>query len=170
MKSREFETSRLRFRPFRREDLDDLHSLFTDPAVRRYLWDDLIISRQTVVEVIGSSIESFEQNRFGLWCLSFRDKGGLIGFAGLRHFGDPREVEVLYGIAPTHWNQGLATEAALAVLDYGFLHAGLDTIYARADTPNTASIRVMEKCGMMFLERGLAKLSHRRAGDGPDPT
>jgi ribosomal-protein-alanine N-acetyltransferase len=156
MDSREFETSRLRFQPFRREDLDDLHRLFTEPQVRRYLWDDRLITREKAAEVIELSIESFEQNRYGLWCLFLRDSNaGLIGFAGLRQFGDPPEVEILYGIAPSHWNRGLATEAAAAMLDYGFRQAGLDTLYARADTPNTASIKVMQKCEMAFFDRGL---------------
>ena len=41
------------------------------------------------------------------------------------------------------------------MLDYGFRQAGLDTLYARANTPNAGSIKVMQKCGMTFFDRGL---------------
>jgi RimJ/RimL family protein N-acetyltransferase len=44
----------------------------------------------------------------------------LIGFAGLRPFGEPEQVEVLYALLPAHWRRGLASEAARAVLRFGF--------------------------------------------------
>ena len=153
--SREIGTSRLRLRPFGREDLDDLHRLWTDSHVRRFLWDDKIISREQAVEIIESSVDSFDRYGFGFWCIFPPDTLELIGFAGLRRFGDPPEVELLYGIAPSHCGRGLATEAATAMIDYAFRRVGLEIIFARADAPNAASTRVMQKCGMKFLSRGI---------------
>lgn len=46
-------------RPFIREDVDDLRRLWVDPAMRKYLWDDEVISRETAVEVVEASLESF---------------------------------------------------------------------------------------------------------------
>lgn len=76
----------------------------------------------------------------------------MIGFCGLRPIGESADVEILYGIAPRLWGQGLATEAARAVLDFGFRAAGLSRIYAGADPPNRASFRVIEKLGMRYAE------------------
>jgi [ribosomal protein S5]-alanine N-acetyltransferase len=137
------ETARLCLRPFAPADVDDLHRLWTDAAVRRYLWDDEVIDRETVVEVVESSRESFRTQGFGFWTLAFRgDDAG----------GGP-EVEILYGVAPAHWGGGIATEAVRAVLRFGFERVGLATIFAGADPPNVASIRVMEKLGMTFARR-----------------
>jgi len=64
-------------------------------------------------------------------------------------------VVVLYGIAPSRWGEGFATEAALAMLRYGFEEAGLDRILGIADRENVASRRVLEKIGMTFEEHVL---------------
>ena len=149
----QIETARLRLRPWRAEDVDDLHRLWTHPEVRRYLWDDLIITPEQAAEVISSSLACFEEHGFGQWVISPKAEAAVIGFCGFRFFGDPPEVEILYGVDPTHWGQGLATEAARAVLRYGFEEPGLDRIYAGADPPNTASFRVMEKAGLRFDKR-----------------
>jgi ribosomal-protein-alanine N-acetyltransferase len=147
------ETRRLQIRPFIPDDVDALHRHWTHPEVRKYLWDDLVISREQAVEVVESSITSFAQRGFGLWAVFPKDQDELVGFCGFRLFNDPPEVEILYGISPAHWGQGLATEAAQAMLRCGFEEHGFERIYAGADPPNTASFRVMEKCGMRFARR-----------------
>ncbi len=141
---REFETIRLRLRPFIADDLDHLHHLWINPDVRRYLWDDLEISRDRAAGEIVKSSESLRSRGFGFWALILKDDETLIGFCGLRVFADPADIELLYGIAPSHWGQGLATEAAAAVLNYGFQACRLPKIYAGADAPNRASFRVIE--------------------------
>jgi ribosomal-protein-alanine N-acetyltransferase len=151
------ETARLMMRPVAADDVDDLHRLWTDPDVRKFLWDDRIIPRETAIGVIESSVESFKTNGFGFWNLYFKDDPKLVGFCGLRHFDDPRtesrEVEILYGVVEELWGQGLATESAKAVLRFGFEQCQLERIYAGADPPNAASFRVMEKLGMKFARR-----------------
>jgi ribosomal-protein-alanine N-acetyltransferase len=77
----------------------------------------------------------------------------LIGFCGFRYFYQPdqsRQVELLYGLAPTDWGQGLATEAARAVLNYAFRTQLFRRVYARTDEPNHASVGVLRRLGMKF--------------------
>jgi [ribosomal protein S5]-alanine N-acetyltransferase len=149
----EIETARLRLRPCVEGDVDALHRLWTDPDVRRYLWDDEVITRGQAAEVVGESAESFDAYGFGQWVISPKEGGELVGFCGLRHFGEPPEVEVLYGLAPQFWGRGLATEAARVMLADGFGRLGLERIYAGTDPPNAASLRVIEKVGMSFDRR-----------------
>jgi ribosomal-protein-alanine N-acetyltransferase len=140
-------------------DVDNLHRIWIDPVIRKYLWDDRIIPRETAVEVVEISIRTFKEHGFGIWAVSLRDDPGLIGFCGLRHFEDGQskkpEVEILYGIVPEHSGKGLATEAAKAVLKYGFEEKKLAQIFAGADPPNAASFRVMEKAGMRYFRRAI---------------
>ena len=67
--------------------------------------------------------------------------------------GGASEVEILFGVEPEHWGKGVATEAAGAVLRYGFEDCRLARIYAGADPPNAASVRVIEKLGMKFARK-----------------
>lgn len=151
IRDRQLETVRLRLRPFVADDVGDLHRLWTDAHVRRYLWDDLIINHDQAKSEIIKSTESFINRGFGFWSLFLKENNAdLVGFCGLRVFGTLDEIEILYGIHPSHWGKGLATEAAEAVLNFGFQVCRLPKIYAGADSPNSASFRVMEKLGMTY--------------------
>ena len=151
------ETARLRLRPLTADDVDDLHRLWIDRDVRRYLWDDEVIPRERVAAIIDQSRASFETTGIGLWAVFLRGEDALIGFCGFWFFHDPPQLQLLYGIAPAYWNRGLATEVAVAMMRYGFDEHSFDRIEASTDAPNRASIRVMEKAGMKFEKRVYTK-------------
>lgn len=153
MTIREIKTKRLSLRPFTLADVDEIHQLWIEPGVRKYLWDDEIIPKERAQEVIARSIELFNEKGLGLWAVTFHKQATIIGFCGYWYFHEPPELEILYGIAPQYWGNNLATEAARALLQYGFQYLGFDEIIASADAPNAASFRVMEKTGMKFLKR-----------------
>ena len=125
----------------------------TSPGVRRYLWDDEVIARGQVEDIIGISETSFAQQGFGLWAILQRDRDDLIGFTGFWHFHEPTRLELLYGIGEGYWNSNFATEAAGAMLNLGFKTLAFDRIEASTDFANSASVRVMEKLGMSFWKR-----------------
>jgi ribosomal-protein-alanine N-acetyltransferase len=144
------ETARLVLLPWSLDDIDALHQMWNDPQVRRYLWDDEVISRQRAAATVEAAIASAKQCGIGLWGVLLKSSNKLAGFCGFRFIEDSRDVELLYGLLPQHWGEGLATEAARAALSYG-LKAGLFTrVYARTHVPNRASVRVMERLGMQF--------------------
>jgi RimJ/RimL family protein N-acetyltransferase len=154
-------TERLTLRPFAPDDLVELHELLTDADVRRHLLDDTVVSREWVEEEIVSSQARFVESGCGLWTLGDRARDGIIGFVGFRPFFDPPELQLLYGLHPSHWGRGFATEAAGAALDYAFGVLGLEEVRAATDVPNTASVAVLERLGM--TERS-------RTADGPSGT
>lgn len=147
------ETARLRIRPFTIDDVDDLHRLWTEPGVRLYLWDDELISRERVVSLVNTSLTSFEERGFGLWADFPREEESLIGFSGFWFFHEPSRLELLYGISSSHWHKGLATEAARAIMNYGFTELSFERIEASTDGSNLASVKVMERAGMSFWKR-----------------
>lgn len=148
-------TPRLTLRPCTPSDVDALHTLWSDAAVRRWLWDGAVIDRATAAEVVAASEASFAAHGYGQWCVDARDTPGLIGFAGLRDLEDESDVELLYGLLPSQWGRGFAHEAARAVLAHGFESARLERIVGRTDTPNRASARVLERLGMRFEDERL---------------
>ncbi|MDH3734740.1 MAG: GNAT family N-acetyltransferase, partial [Gemmatimonadota bacterium] len=99
---------------------------------------------------IDSSRASFAGEGWGLWAVRLSDSDVVAGFAGFRHFFDPPEVQLLYGLAPDFWGRGLATEAARAVVDYAFEQLDFEVVVAATDVPNVSSVRVMERLGMTF--------------------
>ncbi len=154
-------TARLRLRPAAADDTDALLALWTDPKVRRWLWDGDEIPRETVETVISDGTASFAAHGYGHWLVVDATSDAVIGFCGLRSVADTGEVELLYAIAPAFWGKGYATEAARAVLAHGFDQVGLDRIVAQTDLPNVSSVRVLERLGMTrerLVRKGWAEL------------
>jgi [ribosomal protein S5]-alanine N-acetyltransferase len=144
----ELQTARLTLRPIITDDIHELHALWTNADVRRYLWDDIVIDTDRAQTEINYSIASFYIYKFGLWAIRLTDSAPIIGFCGLRRFGDPPQTELLYGLHPDHWHQGFTTEAAREILRYGFEELEMEEIYAGRDLPNTASQAVIQRLGM----------------------
>ena len=144
------ETARLELHPWQRHDIDALHSLWTDPGVRRWLWDDEIISREQAEAAVLESIRNADEHGVGMWCVRMRGQEELAGFCGFRFIEDTRSVELMFGFAPAYWGRGLATEASRAALVYAFAAGALPVVYGRTDAPNRASARLLERLGMRF--------------------
>lgn len=73
---------------------------------------------------------------------------GVVGVVSLSVVPEHAHAEVGYWIGVPYWNRGFATEAAGAVLDYGFAALGLHRVLGRSFTRNPASGRVLRKLGM----------------------
>jgi len=94
---------------------------------------------------------------FGPWIVIGRDERAVVG--GASFVGKPNdagEVEIGFGIAPEQRGHGYATEAAAALVAWGLAQPGVESIVARCEPTNAASIRVLEKAGLA-----------RRAIEGP---
>ena len=144
----ELETARHRLRPITLDEKAELHALWTDPAVRRWLFDDEVIATEDVDELIAKSDARVAQG-MGHWTIRAKSDGRLIGSAALQPIeGDG--VELIYLLARSEWGRGHASEASRAILDHAFGTHGLDQVIAQADVSNTASIALMKRLGMRF--------------------
>ena len=135
------------------DDAAALHALWTSPGVRRYLWDDEIISRERTNDAIATSQELFDRHDFGLWLVRARIDRALIGFAGLWPFRAEQEFELLYGVDERMWGHGYAVEASQAVIDYAFAQLDMPLMRASTDAGNAASVRVLQKLGFSQTRR-----------------
>jgi ribosomal-protein-alanine N-acetyltransferase len=140
-------TPRLLLSPLEDRDLTALHAHWNDPQVARFLWDANPVPLQTVAEVITRSSATFDVSGWGLWSLCLAAEAPLIGVCGLSPFEHGDGVELLYSLSPSHWSQGLATEAATAVLAYAFDTLALPEILATTDDANTPSVRLLTRLG-----------------------
>ena len=102
--------------------------------------------------MIHNLLKHWEEYGYGLWAVDSGADGQLIGRCGLQYLPETDEVEVDFILGPKYWGQGLATEAALASLQYGFENLNLDIIVGIVHIENAASQRVLEKIGMRIAE------------------
>ncbi|UUZ81130.1 GNAT family N-acetyltransferase [Paenibacillus sp. P26] len=144
------ETDRLLIREFRPEDLNDVHSYASNPIVVRYM----IWGPNTEEETRGFLERAMEMQRqeprqdYEMAVIRKED-GRLIGGCGL-HISEPRQGEIGYCFHPDYWGKGYATEAARALLAFGFRGLGLHRIYATCRPENTGSAKVMQRIGMTY--------------------
>jgi len=148
-------TSRLTLRPLTHDDVDALLYFANDSEVRRYLFSNQVMTKELIVKLIDSSVETFETHGFGYFALEIAETGAWAGFCGFREFeaADDNVAELRYGILPQYWGEGFVSEAVPAILEFVFSECGVDRIVAVMDTPNQRSVRVMQRLGMAFEER-----------------
>ena len=146
-------TQRIKLSPVRKDEAEELHQIWIDPEVRKYLWDDLIIPETQTQEVINQSLTAFANKKYGLWVARLINQKEIIGFTGYWQFFDPPQTQLLYGLLPQYWGQGLATEISKAMIDYGFKEYGFNTINASTDLDNKSSMAVLARLGMKSIKQ-----------------
>ena len=148
------ETKRLLLRRFVLEDLDALFGLYSDPEVITYIPDAPRTYEETKEELEWFMNGHPKFPELGLWATIYKETGQFIGRCGLLPWtiDGQQEVEVAFALSKEYWGQGLATEAAGALVRYGFEHLYLSRLICLIDHDNSGSIRVATKIGMA-LER-----------------
>lgn len=143
----ELETTRLCLRLFTLDDLHDLYAIYQDVTVMKYLSPR---SKEQTEESLCRHIQQWQEHNFGMWAVVDKITGKLIGRCGLGFLDRTPEVELGYVFAQEYWGKGIATEASLATVKYGFEQVKLERIVAIAHPENLASRRVIEKMGMTY--------------------
>jgi ribosomal-protein-alanine N-acetyltransferase len=144
-------TDRLRLRAFTLEDAPGVAKYCGDIDVARMTANIPHPYDETMAEDwIASHAEAYAAGEAATFALTIRETGELVGAIGIHVDKPNRAAEFGYWVGKPFWNQGYATEAARAILDFGFGQLRLHRIYARHMMKNPASGRVMQKAGMTF--------------------
>lgn len=148
------DSERLVLQPVAPADHARLHAMFTEPGVRRMIFDDTIIPPEQTAAIIAQSEELFATRRFGLWAARLKHEPAalvtLVGFGGLWYFRDPPELELLYGVGDAYVKRGYGREIARAVVRYGFDGLGMQEIRASTHPAHLDSRRVLDDLGFTF--------------------
>lgn len=137
------DTPRLRIRQFESDDWQTVHEYAADTAVMTYLPGGALSAEQAKAFVASNSGD--QAKAFAVILTAERR---LIGHMVFHPWFAPRTYEVGWVLHPGYYGRGIATEAAAALLKYGFETLLLHRIIATAQPENVASWRVMEKLGM----------------------
>ncbi len=146
------ETPRLILRHQVLSDLDDLWALYCNPNITKYI-PDAPRSREEAQEELEWHMNGHPRNpQLGLWATVHKETGKFIGRCGLLPWtiDGQDEIEVAYTIAEEYQGRGLGSEAAQAILHYGFEKLNLSRLICLIDSENVASQKVATKIGMTF--------------------
>lgn len=142
---------RVGWRELTEDDAPAILAIMSDPDVFRYAADNELpeeAAYRTIIAEQRAVAATPERHRYKL---GITVDGELAGLGGLE-MTSPRATatEIGYLLASRYWGKGLATEAAALLIDFAFGELKLHRVWAGADPTNTASIRVLEKIGMLY--------------------
>ena len=151
----ELETARLRLRPWRDDDLDEIARMNADPRVTRWLTPTgAPISREETAAQLARFRAHWEQHGFGLWAVEERTTGALVGLIGIQyHRLWPADPELGWKLDPAVWGRGYATEGGAAALRHAFETLGRKRVVSIIHPENAPSIRVAERLGFAPADR-----------------
>ena len=154
-----FETERLRCRQLEDRDLGAMLAVYGDRRAMRFVEDGKPLSEEGCRKWIEVTHTNVATRGYGMAALEHRATHEVVGFMGLVHPGGQDLPEIKYALHPDHWGQGLASEAARAMMAYGRDTHGMTCIIATVAPDHTASQRVLANAG-------LAPDGHRENDDG----
>ncbi|MDP6833010.1 MAG: GNAT family N-acetyltransferase [Alphaproteobacteria bacterium] len=144
----ELSTARLHLRPWRLDDLEFCVAMNMDPEVGRYLFPHGPPVEAEQRRAWRERITSGWPRQGGIWAVEWAGKGTMLGWCGLFPLEDSGLIEIGYRYITAAWGQGVATEAAVEVLDHGFGEFAFDPIVAVTHPDNTGSQKVLRKIGL----------------------
>lgn len=156
------QTQRLLLRPFERADAGQVFENYgSDEKVNRYIRFAPCASLKAAKAFIAMHLQQYRENdAFYGWAITL--DGAVIGSIGLFDVDeDSEQCELGYSIGSRWWKQGYATEAAKAVLDYGFENIQAHRIFASYHVENVASGKVLARIGMK--EEGILRDGQKNA-------
>ncbi len=158
----DLKTERLLLRPLAETDSDVGIEMLTDPAVTRYVCQTY--TEEQVIEEMPTVTKRCAGGCIGIWCVIDQSTEEKLGTAILLPLpieeddtnwdlviGDELpdcEIEIGYILKRSAWGKGYATEATNRLLKFAFEETPIEELVATIDPENTASQRVLEKCGL----------------------
>ncbi|MBZ7922409.1 GNAT family N-acetyltransferase [Ensifer adhaerens] len=145
------ETERLRIRTWKESDRDLFFAINSDPRVMEFF--PFRRSRAEADALFDRVGRGIAETGFGFFAVALKAEDRPIGFCGLAltdlepHLPNGT-VEIGWRLATPYWGKGYVTEAASALLRYGFEEKGLDEVVSFAVAANTRSTAVMQRIGM----------------------
>ncbi|MHB1095036.1 MAG: GNAT family N-acetyltransferase [Gemmatimonadaceae bacterium] len=157
------QTDRLILRELQLADAEFMHAVLNDADFLANVGDRNVRTVDDAAAYIASGPRaSYAQHGFGLWAVELRDGGATVGICGLLKRDGLDAPDVGFALLPSHRGRGYASEAASAALTHGREQLRLERVLAIVKPQNAASIRVLEKLGMV-RERRI-----RLTDDGPE--
>jgi len=145
------ECERLTLRPVSLSDYEHFFGLITDPVVMRFIGLEAgrIPSANEVKAHVQRAVAAWRTRGYGRWSAFDRETGDFVGFSGFRcEDGTPELISIVH---ERYWGNGYATEAAAAVISYGFEQLGFDEVCAYVRPENERARVLLDKLGAEYI-------------------
>lgn len=147
----EIATERLILRPFTLSDAPEVTPLINDYEIAaRTLTIPHPYEEETAREWIATHRDAFAEGKLAIFAVTLKKDGRIIGAVGLDIVRDHGRAGLGYWFGRDYWGMGYATEAAGAMVEFGFNVLMLNKIHAEHFTDNPASGNVLKKIGMQY--------------------
>jgi ribosomal-protein-alanine N-acetyltransferase len=144
------DTNRLRFRPFREDDLDLAVGLWGDPKVTALIDARGPLDAEMVQKKLDEEIVRARETGLQYWPIFLRDGGDHVGCAGLRARDPERGIlEIGFHLKSAFWGRGLAREAAACVIRFAFDELDASELFAGHHPKNDASRKLLLALGFV---------------------
>jgi len=142
-------TARLVLRPITHDDVDAFAEVCADVRVMRHIGDGQPLGWEACVRTVERLERQWAEQGRGWWAATLHERVvGWVGFRAEPYLGVP---EMGWTFAAQVWGRGLATEAAGAALEYGFLHLGYGVVNALIRPANDTSQRLAARLGFAHM-------------------
>lgn len=150
MKTSVLFTNRLQLRIVALSDLPKTHELLLIPEVDQYNALGIPTNKEVTSVYLDEWVENYRMRKEFVFTINLQSNDEFLGLISLR-IGNPKYsiASIWYKLHPSFWGKGYATEAAKAILKFGFEEVGLHRIEAGCAVDNIGSVRVLEKIGMI---------------------
>ncbi|MCJ8010282.1 GNAT family N-acetyltransferase [Paenibacillus sp. KQZ6P-2] len=152
----ELTTERLRLREITPQDEERIFDCFSNYEAMRYYGQDPFHHLEEAGKLITFFADSYRDKRGIRWGMERKEEPGLIGTIGFNAWSPKhRRADIGYEIHPDYWRKGYASEAAEAIIAYGWGVMNLARIGAVVYTDNAASNAMLVKLG--FQQEGILR-------------
>ena len=145
------ETDRLILRKVTIDDVDDMNEYSKNQLITEYLTWSPHPDKAYTFEYISYLQTRYKTGDFYDWAVVWKETNKMIGTCGFTRFDyQNNSAEIGYVLNPEFHGRGIATEAVIKTIEFGFSNLALNRIEGRFMVENSASRRVMEKSGTQF--------------------
>lgn len=143
-------SARLKLRQLTPGDASWFYRLNENPLVLKYTGDSAFKGESDARNFLESYVD-YKRHGYGRWAVMRKEDSEVLGWCGLKYHPEEDYTEVGFRFFQDFWGSGYATEAALASLRLGWENFGLKVIYANVHKDNLASVKVLQRLGMIYL-------------------
>lgn len=145
------ETERLILRKLQDTDLNDMFEYGSNDEVTKYVSWNTYQSVEDTKTFLNHILQQYAEEKAVFWGIEYKENNKLIGtidFVALNQ--KHQKAEIGYILSRDYWGKGIMSEAAQAVIKFGFEQMDLIRIEARCLIENIGSEKVMQKVGMQY--------------------